>query len=95
MLKLIVRHQNVVDEVLAVESTRLVEKDLKRVDCMPHKVTDEELVTVTRIEKFLSIDAWKSLNTAIDKLKDTPWECEVCCKDLDDKDSIGCDVCLN
>jgi hypothetical protein len=85
-----------INELISGKSERLVEKtDIRRVELIPHKVTDDSVVTISRIKQFCTFEAWKYLKNAIQQLKEITWDCASCGDDIEKKDSIGCDSCLD
>ena len=74
--------------------------DIKCLDNIPVKISDEKVVNIRRIHKYCTGTAWAVIEQIMSKKKKEKWFCKVCCKQCktsgkDILPSIGCDSCLD
>ena len=56
----------------------------------------EKIVTLSRIRKYFKANAWELILELVKEVEEnSKWYCRVCCDELDNEESIGCDACLD
>ena len=90
----IMKPQSLNDSIFNGE--RLAEKqDLFPWTKMPPKISDEDLVDITRVKKYFSKSGWEALSSSIDAIKERNlWLCKACEQELSGQYVINCDHCL-
>ena len=80
----------------ATQQKKLLDEDC--LECRPEKIPSaclDENVDIHLIRPFLTQDAWKLLIQTIEVKKSTHvWICGMCQQDIEEADSIECDLCL-
>jgi len=94
MLQWFVNNQRFVDEALTRNRLIRAEELITDAEKIPVKCLDE-CITLSRIRKYFKSNAWEFILKMVEKVKEkSNWYCQVCCSDIDDAESIGCDTCL-
>lgn len=92
ILSWFLRDTSIIDEVV---SGRLVTaSEIEECEKVSMKITEDQ-VTLARVQKYLTRDAWVLLETIADQKVAEEWCCSICLKTLDSEQSIACDMCLD
>ena len=79
-----------------IKGEQLVEiTDLLPWHQMPNKVSDKENVTLEKVIRYFTKEAWIAVNKSVKQLKENGmWLCKGCSTELSGAFAICCDCCL-
>ena len=87
---------NDVTERVLRDHKSLIEEE--EVETRPEKLADgliDENVDINLVRRFFTADAWLLVEQSMECMKKSRrYVCEVCFRDLDEQESIACDLCL-